>query len=195
MHGLINRSIQSFVGDTYGVAVWAEIATTAGLGFPAFEAMLTYEDPVTDAVLGAMSDRLSRPRDMVLEDLGTYFVSHPTCGPLRRLLRFGGETFVDFLHSLDDLQGRGRLAVPDLDLPRLELYDHTPQRFSLTCQSPHRGAGYVMAGILRAMADDYGTLVMLEHQGTRGDTEMIFIEVLDQAHGEGRKFTLAEGVN
>lgn len=191
MHGLINRSIQAFVQDTYGQTVWAEIANAAELGFADFEAMLTYEDRLTDALLAAASARLSRPREFVLEDLGTYFVSHPRCGPLRRLLRFGGETFMDFLHSLDDLQGRGRLAVPDLDLPRLELFDHTSHRFSLNCQSPHRGAGFVMAGILRAMADDYGALVMLEHQGTRGDSDRFFIEILDQSHGEAREFALA----
>ncbi len=61
---------------------------------------------------------------MLLEDLGTYLVSHPNVQGLRRLLRFGGAGFIDFLHSLDELHDRARLAVPDLDLPQLELRDH-----------------------------------------------------------------------
>lgn len=31
MHGLINRSIQCFVQDTYGAELWADVAADAGL--------------------------------------------------------------------------------------------------------------------------------------------------------------------
>lgn len=191
MHGLINRSIQCFVRDTYGQPVWQDVAARAELGFDGFEAMLTYDDDLTVAVVDAVAARLGRPRDCVLEDLGTYLISHPNLEALRRLLRFGGVQFVDFLHSLEDLQGRGRLAVPDLDLPRLELMDHLPEHYTLICQTPHRGFGHVIVGILRAMADDYGALVLLEHQGTAGDTETISVDLLDQQHAEGRRFDLA----
>jgi len=193
MHGLINRSLQCFLRDTYSHDTWSRIADTAQLGFDGFEAMLTYEDALTFAVLDAATARLARSRESILEDLGTYLVSHPNVEPLRRLLRFGGVTFVEFLHSLDDLQGRGRLAVPDLDLPALELLEHTPDRFTLHCRSPHPGLGFVAVGILRAMADDYGALAMLEHQGSRDGTELIAIDLLDQSHAEGRRFELALG--
>ena len=191
MHGLINRSIQCFLRDTYSDLVWLDVVNHAELGFDGFEAMLTYDDDLTVAVLDAAAHRLSRERDSILEDLGTYLVSHPNLESLRRLLRFGGVGFVDFLHSLDELQGRGRLAVPDLDLPRLELNCHAPGHYSLTCQTPHRGFGHVMVGILRVMADDYGALVLLEHHRTASDVETISIDLLDQQHAEGRHFDLS----
>ncbi len=75
------------------------------------------------------------------------------------MLRFGGVTFVDFLHSLEDLPDRGRLALPDLDLPELHITDHGPDFFTLKCRAELTGAGHVMVGLLRAMADDYGALV------------------------------------
>ena len=191
MHGLINRSIQCFLRDTYGDRIWVEVSDAAGLGFSGFEAMLTYEDALTGAVLSAAEQRLGRPRDGVLEDLGTYLVSHPNLEALRRLLRFGGGNFVDFLHSLDDLQGRGRLAVPDLDLPQLELRDHLSGTYTLTCRSHHRGFAHVMLGVLRAMADDYGALALLEYQGAKGDVEIISITLADQQFAQGRQFDLA----
>jgi Haem-NO-binding len=191
MHGLINRSLQCFLRDSYGPPVWAAIAREAGLGFDSFEAMLTYDAALTDAVIDAAARQLDRPRETVLEDLGTYLVSHPNVEALRRLLRFGGVNFVDFLHSLEDLPGRGRMAVPDLDLPNLALLDHGEDQFSLTCRAPVQGGGHVMLGLLRAMADDYGALVMLEHQGLKGDAEVISIHILEQSFAAGRRFDLA----
>jgi hypothetical protein len=190
MHGLINRAIQCFVTDTYDRDRWGDVVRRADLEFTDFEAMLSYEETVTDAVLCAVAQVLDRPRDTVLEDIGTYLVSHPNVEALRRLLRFGGVTFVDFLHSLDDLPDRARLAVSDLDLPQMEVREHAANRFSLTCQSPHTGFGHVMVGVLRAMADDYGALAFLEHQGGSKDCETIEITLIESAFAEGRSFDL-----
>ena len=191
MHGLINRSLQCFLRDSYGPSVWALIARDADLGFDSFEAMLTYDAVLTDAIIDAAARQLDRPRETVLEDLGTYLVSHPNVEALRRLLRFGGLTFVDFLHSLEDLPGRGRMAVPDLDLPHLALVNDGGDQFSLACRAPVQGGGHVMLGLLRAMADDYGALVVLEHQGVAGGAEIISIHILEQSFAAGRHFDLA----
>ena len=171
MHGLINTAIQSFVCNTYGRDRWLGVTEEAGLGFSDFEAMLIYDDGMTDAVLRALCIELGRPEGEILEDLGTYLVSDPKVEALRRLLRFGGETFQDFLHSLDELPERTRLAVSDLHLPPLDLRDRSGHQFALTCGAGLRGYGRVMMGILRAMADDYGALVFLEHSLEQGGAE------------------------
>lgn len=194
MHGLINRSIQCFLRDTYGASTWAHVVREARLGFDGFEPMLTYDPALTDALIEAASRSLGRARDTVLEDLGTYLVSHPTTGALRRLLRFGGETFLDFLTSLEDLPERGRLALPDLDLPTLELADLGGGQYRLRATAPIRGAGHVMVGLLRAMADDYGALVLLDHLGDAAGAEVISIHLLDQSFATGRAFDLAGGL-
>lgn len=191
MHGLINRSIQCFLFDTYGGDMWSAVAASVNVPPCGFEAMLRYPDAVTFAVLDGAAARLDRPRDSLLEDLGTYLVSNPGFESLRRLLRFSGATFVDFLHSLDELQGRGWLAVPELDLPELDLVEEGTGRYRLLCRSPYPGYGHVMLGILRAMADDYGALVMLDIAAGRGGCETITIELLETAFAEGRPFDLA----
>jgi len=191
MHGLINRSIQCFVQDTYGGRRWSAVAEEAGLGSDGFEAMLSYDDALTEAVLCAVTRQLDKPREAVLEDLGTFLVSNPKLEPLRRLLRFGGESFVEFLHSLDDLAGRARLAVPDLDVPELELMEEGPRSFRLICRWHYSGGCQVIMGILRAMADDYGALVFLEHQGGAAGGSSLMIELLDSSFAEGRSFKLA----
>ena len=195
MHGLINRSIQCFVRDTYGPAIWAGIAAGADLGFDNFEALLVYKDDVTERILREASERLGKPVEALMEDLGTYLISNAGFGGVRRLLRFGGVSFVDFLHSLDDLRDRVRLAVPDLVLPHLEVRDHATNSFTLTCSFDRSGFGHVFVGILRAMADDYGTLVLLEHLGGNTGVEVISIEVLDLGFAEGRSFALGASTN
>lgn len=193
MQGLFNRAIQCFLRDTYGPGLWQAVARRAHVGAEGFEAMLNYDLSVTEAVLAAAMRELDRPRETVLEDLGTYLVSHPNVEGLRRLLRFGGAGYVEFLHSIEDLPDRARLALPELDMPALDLDDLGGGRFRLQCRGPIPGIGHVVMGLLRAMADDYGALVFLEHQGEEAGAELISIEVLDGRFAEGRRFELALG--
>ncbi|CUH75275.1 Heme NO binding protein [Tritonibacter multivorans] len=191
MHGLINRAIQAFVSKTYGEERWTEIMDDAGLGFTEFEAMLIYPDDQSQKMLAAVERNLERPLPEILEDLGTFLVSNPEVESLRRLLRFGGVNYSEFLHSLDDLPDRARLAVSDLHLPGLELDESSPGQFRLRCQAGIPGYAQVMMGVLRAMADDYGSLVMLDHEGLGEEgVEEIAITVVETEFAEGRAFEL-----
>lgn len=190
MHGLINRAIQCFHRDTYGQKAWVDLVRVLELPFSEFEPMLHYDDALTYRVVDQIAIALDKPRGAVLEDLGTYLVSHPNVEALRRLLRFGGVNFIDFLHSLDDLPGRARLAVDDLHLPELELREHGHRNYSLTCHSGNSGFGHVMVGVLRALADDYGALVFLEHRGGAGQFETLDITVFETEYAQGRTFEL-----
>lgn len=191
MHGLINRAIQCFVIDTRSTAVWAAVVQAAGFGREGFEALEEYDDAQTAAVLCAAENILNIPRDTLLEDIGTYLVSHPKRERLRRLLRFGGADFSDFMHSLDDLPDRARMAVPALHLPVLDLRAHTTGRYTLICRGDVPGWGHVMVGVLRAMADDYGALAVLEHMGGQGGVETVTVRLLDLRFAKGRHFDLA----
>jgi len=192
MHGLVNRAIQCFVRDTYGGASWEAVAREADVPVAGFEAMFTYDDDVTDRMLIALEDLLARDRDTILEDLGTYLVSPGNTGPVRRLLRFGGETFPEFLDSIDDLPRRAALALPDLDLPELDLrrVDDTVQR--VLCRSRFAGFGHVLMGIMRTLADDYGSLVLLDHEGREGNDEWITVSVLSTDFTQPTPFQLAQ---
>lgn len=196
MHGLINRALERFMRDSYGPDMWQAVIAPLDLGFDTFEAMLIYEDALTPQLLAGMSRVLARPRPDLLEDMGTYLVSHPNMQALRRLLRFGGVSFEEFLHSLGDLPGRARLAVPGLDLPAIELREHTASSFSLSVRAAPRqpdGFGHALLGLLRAMADDYGALVYLEHRGAREQTEILSVALLDANFADGRDFSLGAG--
>ncbi|MCW1919730.1 heme NO-binding domain-containing protein [Rhodobacter sp. KR11] len=190
MLGLINRSFQFFVIDTWGVEAWETVASAIGLPFAGFEAMLSYDDSALDRVIDASSALLHRSRFSLMEDLGTYLVAHERQATVRRLLRFSGANFTDFLSSIEELPDRGRLVLPDLDLPGLALSDLGGGAFRLRCLSPISGAGHVIMGLLRAMADDYGALVLLEHLGVEGEEEVISIQIADLELYAARPFSL-----
>lgn len=191
MHGLVLRAIQLFVIDLHGRAKWAELVKHAGFEFDEFEAMMDYEPAVAAQTVDSLGAVLGRPLSEVFEDIGTYLVSHPNVEALRRLLRFGGATFTEFLHSLDDLPARARLAVPSLLLPDIELRAHSTSHYSVTCRSAVQGYGHVLIGILRTMADDYGALAVVEHRSCGQGLETLSVTVLEDTFSQGRSFELA----
>jgi len=193
MHGLINRAIEVFVRQTYGGKEWIALTKKLDLDVTEFEPMLTYEDDVTNVILTGLAEHLGKAQSDILEDIGTFLVSHPSAEALRRLLRFSGRDFVEFLHSLDDLPARARLALDDLYLPQLELREHNLDHFSVVVRNKTQGPvafGHVLMGLLRALADDFGALVLLEHKGGRDGTEVISINLLHNTFTEGRPFEL-----
>lgn len=204
MHGLINKAFESFLTDTFGQPVWHQLLRQADLwdqiGPEGFETLHVYPDEVTCRMVAVATALLGRPSDSLLEDMGTYLVSHARTAPLRRLLRFGGGNYTDFLRSLDDLPGRARLAVPELVLPALTLNETGAGQFQITCRGCQSGFGHVLLGILRGMADDYGALVVLDHLGPAAPApgepagpagEALSIAVHDPAFHAGREFVLA----
>ncbi|MEM6375995.1 MAG: heme NO-binding domain-containing protein, partial [Pseudomonadota bacterium] len=86
MHGSINRAIEMFVRASYGSAAWRDLVSRLDLDNCSFEVMLDYPDAVTASLIADLSRTLGKPASDVLEDIGTYLVSHQTADPIRRLL-------------------------------------------------------------------------------------------------------------
>ncbi len=166
MHGLLLKAFEAFVIDRFGMACWQAMIGRAELAEvvepEGFDMLAHYPADVAPKLLSAAVTETGLPGEQVLEDLGTWLISSPRNESLRRLMRFGGLTFADFLTSLDDLQGRAQLAIPDLVLPPVEVRPQGQGRYLILCRNCPCGFISVLAGFLRALADDYGALVVLE---------------------------------
>jgi hypothetical protein len=187
VHGLINRSIQHFLRDTYGLALWEAVVVAADLPAQGFEALQSYDDRMTEAMVLAASARLAKPRDALLEDYGIYLAGREG---LRRLLRFGGADFVDFLYSLEELPGRVRLAVPDLLIADMVLRQTAPGQFRLEILGGPTGFVHVMCGVLQAMADDFGALAVIGVTEAEGGAAAVQIDLIEASYAAGRAFQL-----
>lgn len=187
MDALLLRSLQSYVIETFGLDRWQTVCRRAELAVRTFEPTLQYELGTADRIALVAAEVLGRPVDAIWEDVGIHLVTHPDREGIRRLLRFGGVSYADFLYSLEELPGRARLALPDLDVPEVTLDEVGEDRFELRCQSPLRATQRVLIGLLTAMADDYGALCVISAEG--GDCTSI--SVLDRRHAKARRFDLA----
>ncbi|OWY03179.1 heme NO-binding domain-containing protein [Thioclava sp. IC9] len=197
MLGLINRSIENFLTDTHGAALRARVRRCAELPSEGYEPLLQYADAQTLRLIDAACDALGREWSELLEDLGAHLCTREA---VRRLLRYGGCDYRGFLNSLNELHDRARMALPDLELPHLHLVATESGQFRLRVIGDVPGWGAVLAGILRAMADDYGSLALIEMPQRRAGRdprifepaeEVVTIQLLDAAHAEARQFALA----
>ncbi|MBF9035460.1 heme NO-binding protein [Rhodobacterales bacterium HKCCE2091] len=188
MHGLVNKALQGFLVETYGRQVWDTVRRDAALPFEDFEAMLNYEPGLTRAVVAAAASRLGTTPASLLEDVGTWIVTDPARDRVRRLLRFGGADFRDFMMSVEQVPDRARMALPGFDVPRFTMERSGRSRFGLTIEWPGFDIAPLVVGALRAMADDYGALVLIEPD--EDDARRIDVELLDNRHSEGRHFDL-----
>ena len=141
MHGMVNRALQGFIVTNYGADVWAEVSSIARLPEDGFEAMHTYDHALTLACFGAAVDVLGKRPNALLEDIGIYLITDPVLDPLRRLLRFGGGTFAEFLVSLEELPDRTRLAMPELEMPEIRLEAEGGGQYLISARWPVRGSG------------------------------------------------------
>lgn len=178
MNGLINRAVEEFLRSTYGEglvhAVLAETAVAAG--------------GLSGGVLAAGVDcldraafRLSKSRCEMIEDMGGWMTR---IEPIRRLLRFSGRDFRDFLLRLDELPGRARLVLPHLVVPPIEVAtsDQTVWLILLDLDETWQ---HFLIGLIRGMADDYGALCLIS-----ADDAAIRVDIWDEQFAEGRLFSL-----
>lgn len=161
MLGLINKAIENFAIDTYGKAFWNSFTRRHLNGEFTFEPLLEYENALTFRLIDWLVEARSKTSADIMEDIGTFLVSARNGEALRRLLRFGGANFVEFIFSLDELNERSEIALKDLNLPQLSVERINQNSVSVRVDQSWPGFEHVMAGILRSLADDYGALVFI----------------------------------
>ena len=194
MHGMICKSLESFLISTYGPEVWARVRRAAHLGEEHFETMRIYDDIVFQRTLEAASKVLGRPSAGVMEDVGIWICTHPPLEPVRRLFRFCGTTFRTFLFSLDEIEARARMALPDLILPSYSLREVGANRYEVRSIWSMPGASDALSGILRVLASDYGALIVIEtvtaERRAGGWHETISVQLFEENFHEPAAFVL-----
>ena len=192
MLGLTVTALQHFTLDNYGHEAWRHVVKAVLGDFQKFEALLVYDDDVVFALIKELAESNNRIRKDFEEDIGNYLFSSKNMKSLRRLLRFGGATFEDFVMSLDDLNERVDLALSELNLPTVQSRQQDDGSYLLRVEDQWSGFENVIVGILRALADDYGVLVLVDVVGHSKGSDEIKVEIIERDFAKGAEFELIE---
>ena len=196
MHALVIQGFRSYFQQVHGTGVWANIAHSLGYAPHDFELNVTQDVSFAASFIDAGATLLRRGKTEILEDFGLFLASHDATASFRRLMRFSGPNFAEFVFGLPDLPPRTALAVPDLALPRIDVAD-TQFGMEIGVRNTVPGFDHVLAGIVRGMADDYGDLVQVEPTQSlalryHADNTYWAVKIIKVGYSKGREFSLLE---
>lgn len=187
MQRLVIRAIEEFLRDTYGEGLWGRVKSACDLE----PVPSTNNAPGSSAhgrsqraerLIPVAASLLGKPPEELSEDLGAWLARRE---PIRRLLRFSGRDFGDFVMSLEELPGRAHFVIPDLDIPRIDVVPESRNSMQLVLPETKVAWTAVLGGLLRAMADDYGALGLIAVEGNT-----ISIDISAEDFAEARDFQL-----
>lgn len=187
MHRFVFRSIELFLTETYGAEFWARVAGQSGVD---------PSSPISSAhtaksVLCLLSDAAAmqgKSDTEMVEDIGAWLVQIES---IRRLLRFTGQDYRDFVLSLNEFRGRCHMILPDLDIPEFVVWQDD-DKLLVRVEDENSTIALqlwtaLVSGALRTIADDYGTLALIETP-EKGSIE---VSILSADFAEDRGFVLA----
>ncbi len=182
MLALINRSFELFVRDCYGKALWERLARQAKVDPRGFFLLQHSSEAVTKVMISEASRILRKSADELLEDLGGWLTRRE---PIRRLLRFGGRDYPEFIESFSEFPGRAVMVIDSLEAPKLRVTAYSMSLYEVEVDSDSDIWVVLLAGVLRGMADDYGALVVIAIEG-----HVLRIDIALSEYGVMRPFPL-----
>lgn len=180
---MINRALCVFLEKQYGPDVWDSILLISNLRK---SDVLNISDHPRNLrrLLASASRHLCMTPSELLEDFGAWLVRLEN---VRRLLRFSGPEFTDFIYSLEDLPARAALIVSDVPDIRINVTLISNNEFEIKAVNMPAAWFSTMVGAVRGMADDYGVLtVITSSEGA------LKVRIAASKFGENRIFSLLE---
>lgn len=161
MYGLVNQGVHRFVIENFGEADWLELTEKAGVEETSFEGMLTYPDAITYQLVGAICEKYDIAAADALEKFGSYWVGFSRATAVGKLMRFGGQSLVDQLDSLNEMHARIKSNMPHLKPPHFELEELGEDHFVLHYATEREGLEAMVIGLVKGLADEAGAAISI----------------------------------
>ena len=169
MYGLVNNGIRTFIVDNHGQDTWRRICEKAAITDEEFENLTAYDDAITYALVGAVSEELGLGADTVLDVFGHYWVGFSKSTSIGKLVDQGADTLIDQIRSLDEMHERVQMTMPHLDPPSFEFEEMPDGNHRLHYMSSRKGLAPMVIGLLRGMADECGVSIDVTHAESKED--------------------------
>jgi hypothetical protein len=178
MYGLINKAIAGLVTQNFGETAWHKICNRANLDTSEFVSMEQYPDSITYDLVGAASEVLDLPPELVLETFGRYWVEFVGEQNYGKLMDAAGDNLGDFLENLDEMHSRVMLSYPDLVPPSFKLTDRTEHSMSLHYSSTRAGLEPLVVGLLMGLADRFAIQIKVEQHSDRDQNDAAVFDII-----------------
>eukprot|EP00198_Chlamydomonas_reinhardtii_P011701 XP_001701038.1 guanylate cyclase [Chlamydomonas reinhardtii] len=150
----INISVESFVREKFGDAVWEQTLSTSGVQ-AGWVSSCPYPDAATYGLVITASSILGVTPAQALEAYGVYFVEYTARLGYEKLLKSLGSNMAEFLKNLNDLHLHLGMSFPAMAAPAFKCTDVGPTCLTLHYHSHRPALGPIVVGVLKGLAEQY----------------------------------------
>jgi hypothetical protein len=169
MYGMVNKAVEEMVCMHHGEPVWERIKSRADVDIDVFMSNEPYPDDITFRLVGAASEVLALPAEEILQAFGEHWVLHTARDGYGGLLQAAGRTLPEFLHNLPNFHARVAMIFPQLQPPRFECTDVTPDSLRLHYFSHRSGLAPFVVGLMHGLGKMYSTPINVRLAQSRTD--------------------------
>lgn len=177
MYGLVNRGIKDFAMDAGGADLWEAIRVRANCEDDEFLSMQAYEDQLSMDLVAAASEELGIAADELLRKFGRFWVLFTGKEGYGPLMDMSGNTFSEFVESLDSMHARIKTSMPELQPPQFSCTRRSETELDVTYLSDRVGLVPMVEGLFMGLADKFGETVSLEVVSSKADEGNALIRI------------------
>lgn len=176
MYGIVNKSIESLVTESFGVDKWEAIKESSGVDIDFFISNEPYDDDITYALAAATANEVKITVAEVLITFGEYWILKTGKEKYGNLLEAGGHNLKEFLLNLPSFHNRIMLMYPKLTPPEFKVSNVESNSLHLHYFSKRVGLKDFVIGLMQGLGKLYNTPVNLELINDRdnGDHHEVF---------------------
>ena len=179
MYGMINIAIQDMITDRYGKMKWESVKSSMSGQIDDFVTMDSYPDELTYSIVGKASELLPMDPQLLLEDIGEYWIIHTAKNGYGDMLNTMGKDMVEFLNNINSMHSRLADTMPHMTIPTFSLSDITHNSMTVHYYSKRKGLEPMVTGLLRGLAKRFDmdcTIEMSTAETVAGTSQMYLVK-------------------
>lgn len=184
MYGMVNQAIKDLVVSRFGEEPWTRICASAHIPQEDFIFMQYYPDQITYQLVGAASQELKLPAEVILKEFGKHWVLYTAKEGYGALMDLFGASYQHCLQNLNSLHARMGMTMPQLSPPRFEFSALDEKTYTVTYHSKRSGLCPMVIGLLEGLAEKYKVRAHIEllevpPHSTEGSPKTFKISILE----------------
>ncbi|KAL8603727.1 hypothetical protein ACOMHN_024343 [Nucella lapillus] len=152
MYGQIHVVVKELVESQFGQQIWNKILLQSGMDEDTdFLVFSVYDDSTTSRLIESVCRVLDYPREQLLKEFGTYFLTYCTKYGYDKMLLTLGEDLFTFVQNLDSLYSMLSLSYKGIISPSFRCQEHDDGTLTLDYYSWRQGYYPIVQGIVEAV--------------------------------------------